>query len=47
VAQVLIVAARVEPDVAEYPETGKVAAIIHGEHRFHGVADTVDHTRPE
>ena len=34
-ARVLIVAAHAEPDVAEYPETGKVAAIVHGKHRFH------------
>jgi uncharacterized cupin superfamily protein len=42
VARVLIVAAHAEPDVAEYPEVGKLAAIIHGEHRFHRVEDAVD-----
>jgi uncharacterized cupin superfamily protein len=46
-ARVLIVAAHAEPDVAEYPETGKVAAIVNGELRFHRVADAVDHAGPE
>jgi uncharacterized cupin superfamily protein len=46
-ARVLIVAAHAEPDVAEYPETGKVAAIVHGKHRFHRVGDAVDHAGPE
>jgi uncharacterized cupin superfamily protein len=46
-ARVLIVAAHAEPDVAEYPETGKIAAIVGGEHRFHRVADAVDHAGPE
>ena len=46
-ARVLIVAAHADPDVAEYPETGKVAAIVHGEHRYHRVADAVEHAGPE
>jgi uncharacterized cupin superfamily protein len=46
-ARVLIVAAHAEPDVAEYPETGKVAAIVQGEHRFHRVAEAVEHAGPE
>lgn len=46
-ARVLIVAAHTEPDVAEYPETGKVAAIVEGKHRFHRVGDAVDHAGPE
>jgi uncharacterized cupin superfamily protein len=47
VARVLIVAAHANPDLAEYPETGKVAAIVDGEHRFHRVADAVEHAGPE
>ena len=46
-ARVLIVAAHADPDVAEYPETGKVAAIVHGEHRYHRVADAVEHAGSE
>jgi uncharacterized cupin superfamily protein len=46
-ARVLIVAAHADPDVAEYPDTGKVAAIVHGEHRYHRVADAVEHAGPE
>lgn len=46
-ARVLIVAANADPDVAEYPETGKVATIAGGEQRFHRVADAVDHAGPE
>ena len=43
----LIVAAHSDPDIAEYPETGKVAAIVKGEHRFHRVGDAVEHAGPE
>ena len=46
-ARVLIVAAHADPDVAEYPETGKIAAIVGGEHRFHRAADAVKHAGPE
>ena len=46
-ARVLIVAAHVDADVAEYPDTGKVAAIVQGEHRYHRVADAVEHAGPE
>jgi uncharacterized cupin superfamily protein len=46
-ARVLIVAAHADPDVAEYPETGKIAAIVQGEHRFHRVADAIEHAGPE
>lgn len=38
---------RTEPDVAEYPDTGEVAAIVHGKHRYHRVADAVEHAGPE
>jgi uncharacterized cupin superfamily protein len=47
VARVLIVGAHASPDVAEYPDTGKIAAIVDGEHRFHRVADAVEHAGPE
>jgi uncharacterized cupin superfamily protein len=47
VARVLIVAASADPDVAEYPETGKVAIVEGGRHRFHRVADAVDNAGPE
>jgi uncharacterized cupin superfamily protein len=47
VARVLIVAAHADPDVAEYPETGKIAAVVDGEHRFHRTADAVEHAGPE
>jgi uncharacterized cupin superfamily protein len=47
VARVLIVAANTSPDVAEYPETGKVAIVTDGRHRFHRTADAVEHAGPE
>ena len=46
-ARVLIIAASANPDVAEYPDTGKIAAVVDGEHRFHRVADAVEHAGPE
>jgi uncharacterized cupin superfamily protein len=45
-ARVLVVAANADPDVAEYPETGKVAIVTGGRHRFHRVADQVEHAGP-
>jgi uncharacterized cupin superfamily protein len=47
VARVVIVAASADPDVAEYPETGKVAIVVAGQHRFHRVTDAVEHAGPE
>ena len=47
VARVLIVAAHAEPDVVEYPETGTIAAVVNGEHRFHRTTDAVEHAGPE
>lgn len=47
VARVLIVAAHADPDVAEYPETGKTATIVHGKHTFHRAADAAEHAGPE
>jgi uncharacterized cupin superfamily protein len=46
-ARVLIVSSNVSPDVAEYPETGKVAWIVDGEHHFHRTSDAVEHAGPE
>jgi uncharacterized cupin superfamily protein len=47
VARVLIVAAHTNPDVAEYPDTGKVSTIIGGELRVHRASDEVDHAGPD
>lgn len=46
-ARVLIVAANTNPDVAEYPDTGKLAAIVDGRHRFFRTADAVEHAGAE
>jgi uncharacterized cupin superfamily protein len=46
-ARVLLVSTNANPDVAEYPETGKLAAVVDGEHRFHRVRDAVEHSGPE
>jgi hypothetical protein len=43
----MIVAAHANPDVAEYPETGKVATVVDGDHRFHRAGDEVEHAGPE
>ena len=47
VARVLIVSSNASPDVAEYPDTGKVAWIVDGEHHFHRTSDAVEHAGPE
>jgi uncharacterized cupin superfamily protein len=46
-ARVLIVSTNADPDVAEYPETGKLAAIAGGSQRFYRTADSVEHAGPE
>lgn len=46
-ARVLIVAAHADPDVAEYPETGEVATIVGGNHRFQRAGDEIEHAGPE
>jgi uncharacterized cupin superfamily protein len=46
-ARVLIVSTNVSPDVAEYPDTGKVATIVDGAHRYHRAGDEVEHAGPE
>jgi hypothetical protein len=47
VARVLIVSANANPDVAEYPETGKVATIVDGKHTYHRASDAVEHAGPD
>lgn len=47
VARVLIVSTNASPDVAEYPETGKVATIVEGKHTYHLTSDAVEHAGPE
>jgi hypothetical protein len=44
---VLIVSSNANPDVAEYPDSGKVAYIVDGQHHFHRVGDAVEHGGPE
>src|SRR5205085_251088 len=46
VARVLIVSTTSSPDVAEYPETGKIAAVYDGQHHFHRVGVAVEHAGP-
>jgi uncharacterized cupin superfamily protein len=46
-ARVLIASTNTSPDVAEYPSSGKAATILDGEHRYHRVADEVEHAGPE
>jgi uncharacterized cupin superfamily protein len=46
-ARVLIVSTNASPDVAEYPSSGKIAAIIDGEHRVFRARDAVEHAGPE
>ena len=46
-ARVLIVSTNADPDVTEYPDTGKVGHVVGGELRVHRSADAVDHAGPE
>jgi uncharacterized cupin superfamily protein len=47
-ARVLIVSSNADPDVAEYPDTGKIAFVTGGgSWEFHRRADAVDHAGPE
>lgn len=46
-ARVLIVAANADPDITEYPDTGKVGVYRDGTYRFHRVADAVDNAFPD
>jgi uncharacterized cupin superfamily protein len=45
--RVLIVAAHADPDVAEYPDTGKVATLVAGEHAVRGADGSVEHVADE
>jgi uncharacterized cupin superfamily protein len=47
IARVLIVSTNADPDVAEYPDTGKLAAIVGGQHRYHRTDDAVEHAGPD
>jgi hypothetical protein len=46
-ARVLVVSTNADPDVAEYPETGKVAYVVGGVHHYHRAANAVEHAFPE
>jgi uncharacterized cupin superfamily protein len=47
VARVLLVSTNASPDVAEYPDTAKLAAIVDGRHRFFRADDAIEHAGPE
>ena len=47
VARILIVSTNVEPDVAEYPDSGKVGIWVNGQGRFFRVDDAVEHAGSE
>ena len=47
VARVLLVSAHANPDVAEYPETGKVATVVDGKHTYHRISHAVEHAGME
>lgn len=46
-ARVLIVSTNADPDVAEYPETGKLAAVTGGSRRVFRTSDAVEHAGPD
>lgn len=46
-ARILIVSSNASPDVAEYPESGKIAWIVGGEHHYHRTGDAVEHAGSE
>ncbi|MHB8469717.1 MAG: hypothetical protein ACYDCH_08185 [Gaiellaceae bacterium] len=46
-ARVLIVSTNADPDIAEYPDTGKVGFIVGGDLRVHRAADQVERAGPE
>jgi uncharacterized cupin superfamily protein len=45
--RVLIISTNIDPDVAEYPESGKVGIWIGDQGRFFRAADAVEHAGPE
>jgi uncharacterized cupin superfamily protein len=46
-ARVLIVSTNADPDVTEYPDTGKVGFVVADQLRVHRAADAVEHAGPE
>jgi uncharacterized cupin superfamily protein len=46
-ARVLIISTNTDPDVAEYPETGKTATITGTEQRYYRTVDAVEHAGEE
>ena len=46
-ARVLLVSTNASPDVAEYPETGKLATMVEGKHTYFRAADAVEHAGPD
>ena len=46
-ARVLVVSASADPDVAEYPDSGKIAIVVGGRHHFHRVGDELEHAGPD
>jgi uncharacterized cupin superfamily protein len=47
IARVLIVSTNADPDVAEYPDSGKVGIWVHERGRFFREGDAVEHAGPE
>jgi uncharacterized cupin superfamily protein len=48
VVRVLIVSTNADPDVAEYPDTGKIGIIIRdADWQFHRRSDAAEHAGPE
>jgi len=46
-ARLLIVSTNADPDVTEYPDTGKVGFVVADELSVHRAADAVEHAGPE
>jgi uncharacterized cupin superfamily protein len=46
-ARLLIVSTNADPDVTEYPDTGKVGLVVADELRVHRAADALEHAGPE
>ena len=47
VARVLIVSTNADPEVVEYPDSGKIGIWIAGKGRFFRTRDAVEHAGPE
>ena len=46
VVRVLIISTNIDPEVAEYPDSGKVGIWVGDQGRFFSVADAVEHAGP-